>query len=39
MDNAAEAVKGGVSKVTGAASGVVSLGTQIAGKVIDKVIK
>lgn len=39
MDNAAEAVKGGVSKVTGAASGVVSVGTQVAGKVIDKVIK
>lgn len=39
MDNAAEAVKGGVSKATGVASTVVATGTKIAGKVIDKVVK
>jgi len=39
MDNVSEAVKGNVSKVTSAASGVVSVGAQVAGKVLDKVIK
>ena len=39
IDNVSETVKGGVSKVTGVASGVVSAGTQVASKVIDKVIK
>ena len=39
IDNASNAVKEGVSKVTGSASGVVAVGTQVAGKVIDKVVK
>jgi hypothetical protein len=39
IDNASNAVKESVSKVTGAASGVVSVGTRVAGKVIDKVVK
>ena len=39
MDNVSEAVKGGVTKATGIASGVVSTGTKIAGKVLDKVVK
>ena len=39
IDNASNAVKGRVSKVTGIVSGVVSTGTQVAGKVIDKVVK
>ncbi len=39
MDNVSETVKGSVSKVTGAASGVVSVGAKVAGKVLDKVIK
>ena len=39
IDNTSEKIKGSVSKVTDAASGVVSVGTQVAGKVLDKVIK
>lgn len=39
MDNVSETVKGSVAKVTDAASGVVSVGTKVAGKVMDKVIK
>ena len=39
IDNVSDTVKGSVSKVTGIASGVVSTGTQIAGKVVDKVAK
>ena len=39
MDNVTESVKGSVSKVTDVASGVVSTGTKIVGKVLDKVIK